>query len=85
MLSPNKIVDGMTGLTRALINEGVVAEQETERRINICRECPDATRNDAKKFQQFKGLTNLSQCRQCGCFIKAKARLDDSRCPVGKW
>tara|TARA_Y100000310_G_C20608110_1_gene776593 strand:- start:1074 stop:1370 length:297 start_codon:yes stop_codon:yes gene_type:complete len=26
-----------------------------------------------------------SQCRKCGCFMKAKARMATSRCPIGKW
>jgi rRNA maturation endonuclease Nob1 len=24
-------------------------------------------------------------CRECGCFMRIKARLSGSRCPLGKW
>jgi hypothetical protein len=24
-------------------------------------------------------------CRECGCFMKIKARLSASSCPIGKW
>jgi predicted Zn-ribbon and HTH transcriptional regulator len=27
----------------------------------------------------------LSICKQCGCFMPAKTRLNWARCPIGKW
>lgn len=41
-------------------------------RIDICLECP-------------RLLKLTKQCKECGCFIKAKARLESSVCPIGKW
>jgi len=43
---------------------------ERERRMNICRQCPDR---------------NHDRCGLCGCFIKTKTILANSECPVGKW
>ena len=25
------------------------------------------------------------QCKECGCFMKLKARLEEATCPIGKW
>lgn len=25
------------------------------------------------------------QCKECGCFMKIKAKLSDASCPLGKW
>ncbi|MFZ9715967.1 MAG: DUF6171 family protein [Ilumatobacteraceae bacterium] len=25
------------------------------------------------------------QCKECGCFMKLKARLEGATCPLGKW
>lgn len=47
-------------------------EEEVERRLNICRECPF-----------FKPRTE--QCSKCGCFMKLKTKLDRAHCPIGKW
>ena len=24
-------------------------------------------------------------CKECGCFMKAKVKLKDATCPLGKW
>lgn len=41
-------------------------------RIQTCEECPRLFRP-------------TQQCKECGCFVKAKARLRTSQCPLGKW
>lgn len=41
-------------------------------RMSICNNC-----------EYFNSKT--TQCRQCGCFMSAKARLKTSSCPAGKW
>jgi len=30
-------------------------------------------------------LTNLNRCKQCGCYMPAKVRNQQSRCPLQKW
>jgi len=42
------------------------------KRIEICKECPSL----------FKPI---SQCKECGCLIYTKAKLDSQSCPLGKW
>jgi hypothetical protein len=46
--------------------------KEIQKRRDICYNCN----------YLFK-LTK--QCKQCGCFIKAKTIFSKSKCPIGKW
>jgi hypothetical protein len=41
-------------------------------RYNLCSSCPELIK-----------LTK--QCKQCGCFMPLKTKLDGSKCPIGKW
>jgi hypothetical protein len=27
----------------------------------------------------------VDQCKQCGCFMEFKTRLEAAKCPLGKW
>lgn len=47
-------------------------EAERERRLSICRACPE--------FEP-----NAARCKQCGCFMNTKAGWLDARCPLNKW
>lgn len=47
-------------------------EEEADRRFAICEECPE--------------LTHISRrCKQCGCFMITKTKLQPATCPLGKW
>lgn len=41
-------------------------------RMDICLSCPE-----------FIKLT--TQCKKCGCLMNLKTKLEDSKCPIGKW
>lgn len=41
-------------------------------RYGICLKCPE-----------FMSMTK--QCKKCGCFMSLKTKLDDAKCPIGKW
>jgi len=41
-------------------------------RISICSDCP-----------QFDSV--LTRCKDCGCFLYIKARLNSAKCPQNKW
>ena len=43
---------------------------ERERRYNICLKCPER---------------NNDRCTLCGCFVKTKTILKNSKCPIDKW
>jgi hypothetical protein len=76
---------GAVGLIRATARLGVAPEEVTRARRDICRTCNYATRNDDPKFAANQGLTTLSRCTRCRCFIGAKTRLTAETCPLGKW
>ena len=41
-------------------------------RLETCKKC--------KHFRK-----SVSQCKKCGCFMKIKAAIAFTRCPIGKW
>lgn len=45
---------------------------EFKERIEICRKCEHLN-------------PVLVQCKVCGCFLHAKARMEGQDCPKGKW
>ena len=49
-----------------------LTEEEANVRLDICKSC-----------EHFTSLT--TQCKKCGCFMKAKTRLPNAACPIEKW
>lgn len=47
-------------------------EEEYKRRLEICQQCP-LLDHDA------------GRCRECGCFMRTKARIKIANCPLDKW
>lgn len=49
-----------------------VNDEIADKRLAFCSECPY--------------LLKISyQCKLCGCFMKAKAKLAHAECPIQKW
>lgn len=48
------------------------SEGVSSNRYSICQSCPELIK-----------LTK--QCKQCGCFMVAKTKLEKATCPLGKW
>jgi len=47
-------------------------EEDSAKRYEICKVCPE--------------LINLTkQCKQCGCIMTLKTKLQEAKCPLGKW
>jgi hypothetical protein len=42
------------------------------KRVSICSKCD-------------RLFSPTFQCKECGCFMKIKAKLENARCPLGKW
>jgi hypothetical protein len=57
-----------------LLNPNTVwaTEDVAKERFDLCNSCPELIK-----------LTK--QCKQCGCFMAAKTKLDNATCPLGKW
>jgi hypothetical protein len=49
-----------------------VSDEVYEERINICKGC--------EKYNDLE-----SRCKECGCFIPAKAKIIIDSCPLNKW
>jgi hypothetical protein len=49
-----------------------VSDEDAEKRFSICRQCPEL-------------IELTSQCKKCGCFMKAKTKIERATCPLGKW
>jgi len=65
---------------------GAAASPATIRlRRDVCRDCDQATRSAAPCFAKHNGLTTLSTCRLCNCFIATKTKLAAEACPAGRW
>jgi len=41
-------------------------------RMEICKACPELIK-----------LT--TQCKKCGCFMRAKTTIEAATCPIGRW
>jgi len=50
----------------------IAAEDLTRKRLEMCEGC-----------EYFTQLTH--QCKLCGCFMEAKAKLLEAECPLEKW
>jgi len=48
------------------------SEELVSARYAICKACPELIK-----------LT--TQCKKCGCIMKAKTKLEKATCPLGKW
>jgi hypothetical protein len=53
-------------------NTPKVTEEVANNRMAICRECPEF-------------IKATSQCKQCGCFMNAKTKIEAAACPLKKW
>lgn len=65
---------GVTGLTKAGVAAttgiGAADEETAKKRYDTCLACD--------KYKHWR-------CQECGCFISAKVRVADEKCPLGKW
>lgn len=48
------------------------SEEKSNARLNICNECEFFAKETAR-------------CKKCGCFMKAKVKIEMAKCPIGKW
>jgi hypothetical protein len=53
-------------------SRNLIDEETASKRMGICEECP----------RLIKGT---KQCKECGCFMSLKTKLESAVCPIGKW
>lgn len=75
-----QIVHGATGLAKAALGIEATPPDKLTIRARACYgnapDKPPCVENTGGKFQR---------CRQCGCLVSAKIRVNSERCPLGKW
>ncbi len=49
-----------------------IDESHAAERMSICKACPEL-------------IKVVDQCKQCGCFMEFKTKLEAAKCPLGKW
>lgn len=84
-MSCGDCIKGVVKIAQSVAGLGLADNGVIQHRRDICRECPHATRNQSRLNRPTKGLTNLSRCSLCNCFIAAKTKLRSEQCPAGKW
>jgi hypothetical protein len=58
----------------------ITEEKKVQERKDICKTC--------EHFQiSYIVIPSLATpiCKQCGCYMEAKWRLDNAECPMKKW
>lgn len=55
-----------------VVTQPKVDDSVSEKRMAKCLECPEL-------------IQMTKQCKQCGCFMNMKVRLEKAVCPLGKW
>ena len=60
------IINGLSSLQP----EDLTERFETDRRLNVCKDCD---------------RLNQGTCLACGCFVELRASLKAGHCPYSKW
>lgn len=76
---------GAVGLAKVALGMDAAPDAVIAERRDACRMCDRATRNPSPRYVASMGLSSLSRCLECKCFIAAKTKLAGERCPLGKW
>jgi hypothetical protein len=84
-VAESKWAKGAVGITKSTLFIDRAPKAQIVKRLDICRACDEVTRSRKPKFAESKGLTNLSRCRICKCFVVAKTKIASEVCPLSKW
>lgn len=64
--------NGVTPLDLLNPNTRPASKELANSRYDICLSCPELR-------------VTTKQCKQCGCFMAVKTKLESAKCPLGKW
>jgi hypothetical protein len=64
--------NGVTPFDLLKPNAPSASEEDYNDRLSICKSCPEL-------------IQLTTQCKKCGCNMYFKARLQEAKCPLGKW
>lgn len=74
---------GAVGLTKATVGIDRADPATVAWRLHWCMACDELY--NAPASTQFFHQFGPQACRQCGCFVKAKARIRREGCPLARW
>ena len=80
-----QVVKGVIGKAEVAMGMNLASQETIRKRIDICRDCPESTKNPDPQFIPNNGLTSKSRCLKCTCSILKKTSWKDSVCPLEKW
>lgn len=88
----------ITDILKGHLNELTGANEDlSETRLNICRECPlfkdtinwgpmcDSSKYISEDGEQWSLIPLPGYVKGCGCRLRAKTRIPNISCIVGKW
>ena len=80
MLKTRQVIHGGIGLIKAGAGIEKASDEVIKYRLSLCNECEE------KIYVMSKVIgKNVSKCKVCGCFIKAKTLLKSEACGKNKW
>jgi len=56
----------------AIKRSNYTTEEIAQNRLDICLACD-------------RLIAKTKQCKECGCFMAIKTKLENATCPLGKW
>lgn len=69
----NQFLHGIKGLTKSVLGIDKTDQKEINRRLQICNNCQYLLKNTSMK------------CYLCKCPIGRKVKVNDEKCPIGRW
>ena len=81
-----KFIDGewhQTWVTRSLTEEEKLSKLNEDLPFFVDKEISTKRYNICKSCENFISLTTT--CKECGCFMIAKTKIQNASCPLEKW
>ena len=78
----------MKGVVQGFINKTLNKNEDlTKRRSEICKVCPSNVKEPNEFFRVEDKIESISSrmCNECGCALYLKLRVENEKCPLGKW
>lgn len=84
MIKPCLSCQKIRQAAQVVVSSKIIDGGTQSSRLAICQACPHLQRFH-KGLPDGADIGLLDTCAECGCFIKAKTKLNTAFCPIGKW
>lgn len=75
---------GALGMAKVAMGVEKTDDAKIKQRLMKCQQCAHLKRVH-KDIAVHADIGLADTCQVCGCFIRAKVRLQNEKCPDGKW